>query len=79
MSTMSERLIGLLVAEFGLPRDEVGADLTFDEMGLDSLALIEFSIVIKKQTGVLLDDAELTSTETITGITALIESKGVGV
>jgi acyl carrier protein len=79
MSTLSERLIGLLVAEFGLPEGEVGADLTFDEMGLDSLALIEFSIVIKKHTGVLLDDVELPSTATVTGIAALIESKGVAV
>lgn len=79
MSTLSDRLSQLLVTDFGVPEAEVLPDATFEDMALDSLALIELTMAIKKETGVVLTDDELQIDFTLADAIALIESKGVAV
>jgi acyl carrier protein len=79
MSAVQTRLSELLIAQFGVTENDITPEATFDEMALDSLALIEFTMVIKKDMGVLLDDDALQPTSTIADAAALIEAKGVRV
>lgn len=79
MSAVQTRLSELLIAQFGVVDTDLTADATFDDLALDSLALIEFTMVIKKDMGVLLDDDALQPTSTVADAAALIEAKGVRV
>ncbi|MEV6579035.1 acyl carrier protein [Streptomyces sp. NPDC051582] len=48
----TEDLLGLLQELFGLPADTLAPTTTFDEIGLDSLALMELGAVLEERTGV---------------------------
>ena len=74
--TPQEKLIDMLERRLGVPSDAVHPDTTFDDLGLDSLALTEFSLAIKKELGVRLNE-ELESHSTIGDTVKLLESKGV--
>jgi acyl carrier protein len=49
----------VLTEEFGVPEDEVAADATFEALGLDSLDVVELTLVLEEKTGVKLEDEEL--------------------
>jgi len=49
----------VLTEEFGVPEDEITADATFEALGLDSLDVVELTLVLEEKTGVKLEDEEL--------------------
>jgi acyl carrier protein len=61
-----EDLKRILVDRVGLPEDDVKDDpsLTFDEMGLDSLAFVEIQLAMEQEYGFVIsdEDAELIHT-----------------
>jgi acyl carrier protein len=58
---------------FGIPMEKINLESTFVELGLDSLALVEFSVVISENYGVELDD--LVPDSTLAEATTLIEAE----
>ncbi len=60
-STFSE----LLVAEFGVPAEEVQPDATFEALGLDSLDIVELTLALEDRTGVKLGDEDLEHVRTV--------------
>ncbi len=60
---MSQELLAtfteVLTEEFGVPEDEITADATFEALGLDSLDVVELTLVLEEKTGVKLEDEEL--------------------
>lgn len=60
---MSQELLAIftevLTEEFGVPEDEIAADATFEALGLDSLDVVELTLVLEEKTGVKLEDEEL--------------------
>jgi acyl carrier protein len=79
MSDLTERLVNLLSEQVGVDEDGLRAEATFDELELDSLVLIEFSLILKKEFGVVLEDGELTPDLTVQRTAKLLETKGVTV
>lgn len=73
--TVLERLAALLIARFGVSRDEVRPDATFAELDLDSLALVEFAMVAEKEFGVPIGEDEMSPQATVTDAVALIGGK----
>lgn len=67
MSTqeLTTTLSAILADEFGVPADEITADATFEALGLDSLDLVEVTMIVDEQLGVKLEDADLESIETV--------------
>lgn len=74
-ATVLERLATLLISRFGVTEDELRPDVTFAELDLDSLALVEFAMVAEKEFGVLLGEDELSPQVTVSEAIELIGSK----
>ena len=55
----------LLTEEFGVPADEVKPDATFEALGLDSLDVVELTLVLEEKTGVKLEDEQLEEVRTV--------------
>jgi len=55
----------VLTEEFGVPEDEVAAEATFEALGLDSLDVVELTLVLEERTGVKLEDEELEDVRTV--------------
>jgi acyl carrier protein len=77
MTELEDRLQVMANTTFGVDIAAMQGDATFAEFGVDSLALIEFSIDMQREFNVPLEDGEVTSTFTIATTAELLESKGV--
>jgi acyl carrier protein len=53
------RLTTILTDEFAVPADEVTEDATFEELGLDSLDLVEVTLVVDEELGIRIPDERL--------------------
>ena len=66
---MSQELLAIftevLTEEFGVPEDEIAAEATFEALGLDSLDVVELTLVLEERTGVKLEDEELEDVRTV--------------
>lgn len=75
MSTVQDRITTMLIDRFGVPREELRPDATFAELDLDSLALVEFALVVEKEFGVPMGEDEVSTGATISDAVELIVSK----
>jgi acyl carrier protein len=73
--TVLERLGTLLTARFGVTAGELRPDATFDELDLDSLALVEFAMVAEKEFGVPFGEDDVTPQATVAQAARLIGDK----
>ncbi|MFI1259371.1 MULTISPECIES: acyl carrier protein [Streptomyces] len=71
MPTSTELITTTLTETFDLDPSEVTPERTFEELGLDSLALVEMGLMLQERTGVTLNDVPLHTT--IGGLAALID------
>ena len=55
----------LLNEEFGVPAEDVKPEATFEALGLDSLDVVELTLVLEEKTGVKLEDEELEEVRTV--------------
>jgi acyl carrier protein len=78
-ATVLERLAALLINRFGVSDDELRPDVTFAELDLDSLALVEFVMVVEKEFGVPVGEDDLTPGSTVTDAVTLIDGLVVAV
>jgi acyl carrier protein len=79
MSSVRERLAALLISRFGVSEGELRPDVTFAELDLDSLALVEFAMVTEKEFGIPFGEDELSPQATVTDAVELIDAKMGGV
>jgi acyl carrier protein len=74
-ATVLERLAALLISRFGVSEDELRPDVTFAELDLDSLALVEFAMVAEKEFGIPFGDNDVSPQATVTDAVELIDSR----
>jgi acyl carrier protein len=55
----------MLTEEFGVPAEDITPDATFEALGLDSLDVVELTLVLEEKTGVKLEDEELEEVRTV--------------
>ncbi len=55
----------VLTEEFGIEADQVTPEATFEALGLDSLDVVELTLVLEEKTGVKLEDEELEDVRTV--------------
>jgi acyl carrier protein len=55
----------VLVDTFGVPADDITPDATFEALGLDSLDVVELTLVLEEEVGVKLEDEELEDVRTV--------------
>ncbi|MEU6488534.1 phosphopantetheine-binding protein [Streptomyces sp. NPDC046887] len=51
MSDIQPSLADVLTAHLGVPTDELAPEAVFEDLGLDSLALVERAVVSEERTG----------------------------
>ncbi|RNL86973.1 acyl carrier protein [Halostreptopolyspora alba] len=54
MSEAYDLLVDRLTNQLGLDRDEIGPDMTFEELRLDSFAMVELGLMLHEELGVFL-------------------------
>jgi acyl carrier protein len=74
-ATVVDRLAALLVSRFGITEGELRPDVTFAELDLDSLALVEFAMVAEKEFGVPVGEDELSPSDTVSVAIELIDGR----
>ena len=74
-ASVRERLAALLISRFGVSEGELRPDVTFAELDLDSLALVEFAMVTEKEFGIPFGEDELSPQATVTDAIELIDAK----
>ncbi|MFJ8164896.1 acyl carrier protein [Streptomyces sp. NPDC096136] len=62
MTTTLDAITQALTETFPIDAAEITPDKTFDELGLDSLALIEMSLIVQETTGITLSETALPQT-----------------
>ncbi|GGO90663.1 acyl carrier protein [Wenjunlia tyrosinilytica] len=75
MSDVYNHLVQLMTAEFGFEADEIKPDDTFNELELDSLALVELAMAASADLGVAIGDEDLSPDDTVERAAKLIEGK----
>ncbi len=61
---IQSQLTTILTDQFGVPADEITEDATFEALGLDSLDLVEVTMVIDEELGIRIPDERLGDIET---------------
>ncbi|WP_405137183.1 acyl carrier protein [Nocardia sp. NBC_01388] len=78
-----EDLRRILVSSAGAPEIEVGegefADTSFEDLGYESLALMESAAAIEREYGINVPDEELTQVKTPRELTDLVNATGKAV
>jgi acyl carrier protein len=75
MSSMYDRLVEILVTRFGVGREEIRPDATFEELEMDSLFLVELVLTVQNELGVSIDDEHASPRDTIASVADLIEAQ----
>lgn len=72
---MYETVKSLLTNEFKISEDQIAPDSTLEDLGLDSLAAVEFALALEKGIGVEITDDEVVELERLDRIVELVERR----
>ncbi len=72
---MFEELKQLIAAKYQLDPAKITREVTLDELGLDSLDLVELAMAIETGWGTRVTDDELTEAGHVGGVIELVESR----
>ncbi|WOX17072.1 acyl carrier protein [Streptomyces sp. N50] len=73
MSAVYDHLVTTLSGKFEVPAATVRPDISYDELGLDSLAVMELFLTLQEEWAVPLEDSEAVGTLTVQETVDLIE------
>lgn len=65
MQELYDKLSAILTGTFGVPAEEISPEATFEALGLDSLDLVEVTLVVEEELGVRIPDEDLESIITV--------------
>jgi acyl carrier protein len=74
-ATVLERLAALLVSRFGVSEGEIRPDVTFADLDLDSLSLVEFAMVAEKEFGIPFGEDDVSPQGTVIEAVELIGAR----
>ena len=72
---MYETVSDILVGIFKVPADQVSPDATFEALALDSLDLVELTLVVEERTGIKIEDDEVERIKTVGDAVGLLTEK----
>ncbi|MBM9622997.1 acyl carrier protein [Streptomyces zhihengii] len=75
MASAYDRLTDILVNQFEVRPDELRPDVTFEELELDSLFLVELTLVVKRDLDVEINEDDATPRSTVADVVKLIEAQ----
>ncbi|HEY3606942.1 MAG TPA: phosphopantetheine-binding protein [Pseudonocardiaceae bacterium] len=75
MTTMYDKLVDLMVSRFDVDRAEIKPGITFEDLEMDSLFLVELLVVIQTDLGVKISEDTASPRDTIERAAELIEEQ----
>ncbi|MBW3657533.1 MAG: acyl carrier protein [Actinobacteria bacterium] len=75
MDDIMTRFERILSTTFGVPADDISPDATFESLGMDSLDVVELTLVVEEELGVRIDDEELADVLTVGAAVDRIRTK----
>jgi acyl carrier protein len=72
---MYEILRGILVEDLRLNASDVRPDASCEDAGLDSLAMVELSMILQKRLNMQVSDDELLATRHVADIVRMMEAR----
>lgn len=75
MTIMYDRLVELLVTRFQVDRSEIKPDVTFEDLEMDSLFLVELLVVVQSELGVKISEDTASPRDTLERAAELIEAQ----
>jgi acyl carrier protein len=72
---MYQLLKTIMIEDLQLDADDVSPDASREDAGLDSLAIVELSMVLRRRLGIDIPDDELLELETVADIAQLIKER----
>lgn len=75
MSDTYERLVSLLKRLHEAPEAQVRPEATYVDLEVDSLTMVEISLWVEREWGIVLDTNDLSEEQTLAATVALIDSK----
>jgi acyl carrier protein len=75
MSAVYTRLKDLLTDKFGVTEEDVSPEATFEDLDLDSLDLVDFSLAVEEEFGARITDEEAAELETLADTVELLYAK----
>jgi acyl carrier protein len=76
MDTVETRLTSLLTDRFGIPAQDIGAEVTFADLAVDSLIIVELALILRKEFDVDMEDWDLRPEMTIRKAAEFLTAKG---
>ena len=70
-----EKTAALLAEQFGVEADTITMETTFEDLGADSLDIVELSMALEEAFGVGISDEDLPNIKTVNDILEYIQSK----
>ncbi|MFG1666265.1 phosphopantetheine-binding protein [Streptomyces sp. Y7] len=74
--SVSTMIIEILTGKFEIPQEEVAQSTVFEDLAVDSLALLEMSLLLEKRLGVSIAEGVLTSQQSIDEAARAVEALG---
>ena len=74
--SVSTRLIEILTGKCEIPQEEVAQGTVFEDLAVDSLALLEMSLLLEKRLGVSIAEGVLNAQQTIDEAARAVEARG---
>ncbi|MEV4144921.1 acyl carrier protein [Amycolatopsis sp. NPDC049691] len=78
-TTVNARLVQLLADKAELPVDELGPDRTLEEIGLDSLHLMEVALWVQREYGAIVPEGDLHHDLTVREALSYLDEKTAAV
>lgn len=75
MTAMYDTLVNLLVNRFEVDRAEIKPDVTFEDLEMDSLFLVELLLVVQQEIGVKISEDTASPRDSIERAAELIEEQ----
>ncbi|MFJ6838326.1 phosphopantetheine-binding protein [Streptomyces sp. NPDC091209] len=75
MTAMYDKIVDILVNRFEVERSEIKPDVTFEDLEMDSLFLVELLLVVEKELGVKVSDDAASPRDTIGRAAEVIEEQ----
>ncbi|MFD7750320.1 acyl carrier protein [Streptomyces sp. NPDC059698] len=74
MDSAQQTFNKLLIEHLRLPAEDLSPDATFEDLDIDSLALVEMADIIQGVYGFPVADGAITKTSTLAEVAALVEA-----
>jgi acyl carrier protein len=77
MSAVYENMIEVLVSHFGLDEECIQPKITFSDLGMDSLDLVELGLVLQENYGIDFESIDIDLTGSLEQAAAALEQAGI--